>query len=227
MTIRVLLADDHGLVRAGLARLIDSDPDLHVVGEAGTGRDAVELARRLTPDVALLDIRMPVMDGIEATRRIVSSGSTRVVILTVFDLDDYVYAALQAGASGFLLKDSQPDEMLAAIRVAAAGQALIAPSITRRLLTEFARLGSAAQAVPGIDALTDREREVLVHMADGLTNAEIAAAMYLGEATVKTHVGRVLAKLQARDRIQAVIAAYDAGLVRPGRGSAPPPVPGG
>jgi DNA-binding NarL/FixJ family response regulator len=226
MTIRVLLADDHGLVRAGLARLIDSDPDLHVVGEAGTGRDAVELARRLTPDVALLDIRMPVMDGIEATRRIVSSGSTRVVILTVFDLDDYVYAALQAGASGFLLKDSQPDEMLAAIRVAAAGQALIAPSITRRLLTEFARLGSAAQAVPGIDALTDREREVLVHMADGLTNAEIAAALYLGEATVKTHVGRVLAKLQARDRIQAVIAAYDAGLVRPGRGSAPP-VPGG
>ena len=218
MTIRVLLADDHGLVRAGLARLIDSDPELHVVGEAGTGRDAVELARRLTPDVALLDIRMPVMDGIEATRRIVSSGSTRVVILTVFDLDDYVYAALQAGASGFLLKDAQPDEMLTAIRVAAAGHALIAPSITRRLLTEFARLGSAAQAVPGIDALTDREREVLVHMADGLTNAEIAAAMYLGEATVKTHVGRVLAKLRARDRIQAVIAAYDAGLVRPGRG---------
>ena len=218
MTIRVLLADDHGLVRAGLARLIDSDPELHVVGEAGTGRDAVELARRLTPDVALLDIRMPVMDGIEATRRIVSSGSTRVVILTVFDLDDYVYAALQAGASGFLLKDAQPDEMLTAIRVASAGQALIAPSITRRLLTEFARLGSAAQAVPGIDALTDREREVLVHMADGLTNGEIAAAMYLGEATVKTHVGRVLAKLRARDRIQAVIAAYDAGLVRPGRG---------
>ena len=218
MTIRVLLADDHGLVRAGLARLIDSDPDLHVVGEAGTGRDAVELARRLTPDVALLDIRMPVMDGIEATRRIVSSGSTRVVILTVFDLDDYVYAALQAGASGFLLKDAQPDEMLTAIRVAAAGHALIAPSITRRLLTEFARLGAAAQAVPGIDALTDREREVLVHMADGLTNAEIAAVMYLGEATVKTHVGRVLAKLQARDRVQAVIAAYDAGLVRPGRG---------
>ena len=218
MTIRVLLADDHGLVRAGLARLIDSDPELHVVGEAGTGRDAVELARRLTPDVALLDIRMPVMDGIEATRRIVSSGSTRVVILTVFDLDDYVYAALQAGASGFLLKDAQPDEMLTAIRVAAAGHALIAPSITRRLLTEFARLGSAAQAVPGIDALTDREREVLVHMADGLTNAEIAAAMYLGEATVKTHVGRVRAKLRARDRIQAVIAAYDAGLVRPGRG---------
>ena len=217
MTIRVLLADDHGLVRAGLARLIDSEPDLHVVGEAGTGRDAVELARRLTPDVALLDIRMPVMDGIEATRRIVASGPTRVVILTVFDLDDYVYAALQAGASGFLLKDAPPDQMLAALRVAAAGEALIAPSITRRLLTEFARLGSAAQAVPGIEALTDREREVLVHMAAGLTNAEIAAVMYLGEATVKTHVGRVLAKLQARDRVQAIIAAYDAGLVRPGR----------
>jgi len=218
MTIRVLLADDHSLVRAGLVRLIDAEPDLHVVGDAGTGRDAVELARRLTPDVALLDIRMPVMDGIEATRRIVTSGSTRVVILTVFDLDDYVYAALQAGASGFLLKDAQPDDMLTAIRVAAAGEALIAPSITRRLLTEFARLGAAAQAVPGIDSLTDREREVLVHMADGLTNAEIAAVMYLGEATVKTHVGRVLAKLQARDRVQAVIAAYDAGLVRPGRG---------
>jgi DNA-binding NarL/FixJ family response regulator len=218
MTIRVLLADDHGLVRAGLARLIDSDPDLHVVGEAGTGREAVDLARRLSPDVALLDIRMPEMDGIEATRRIVASGPTRVVILTVFDLDDYVYAALQAGASGFLLKDAQPDDLLAAIRVAAAGQALIAPSITRRLLTEFARLGAAARAVPGIDALTDREREVLVHMADGLTNAEIATAMYLGEATVKTHIGRVLAKLQARDRVQAVIAAYEAGLVRPGRG---------
>jgi DNA-binding NarL/FixJ family response regulator len=218
MTIRALLADDHVLVRAGLARLIDSEPDLHVVGEAGTGRDAVELAQRLTPDVALLDIRMPVMDGIEATRRIVASGSTRVVILTVFDLDDYVYAALQAGASGFLLKDAPPDQMLAAIRVAAAGEALIAPSITRRLLTEFARLGSAAHTVPGIEALTDREREVLVHMAAGMTNAEIAAVMYLGEATVKTHVGRVLAKLQARDRVQAVIAAYDAGLVRPGRG---------
>jgi DNA-binding NarL/FixJ family response regulator len=218
VTIRVLLADDHGLVRAGLARLIDSEPDLHVVGEAGTGRDAVDLTRRLSPDVALLDIRMPVMDGIEATRRITASGPTRVVILTVFDLDDYVYAALQAGASGFLLKDAPPDQMLAAIRVAAAGEALIAPSITRRLLTEFARLGSAARAVPGIDALTDREREVLVHMAAGRTNAEIAAAMYLGEATVKTHVGRVLAKLQARDRVQAVIAAYDAGLVTPGRG---------
>jgi DNA-binding NarL/FixJ family response regulator len=218
VTIRVLLADDHGLVRAGLARLIDSEPDLHVVGEAGTGRDAVDLTRRLSPDVALLDIRMPVMDGIEATRRITASGPTRVVILTVFDLDDYVYAALQAGASGFLLKDAPPDQMLAAIRVAAAGEALIAPSITRRLLTEFARLGSAARAVPGIDALTDREREVLVHMAAGRTNAEIAAAMYLGEATVKTHVGRVLAKLQPRDRVQAVIAAYDAGLVTPGRG---------
>jgi len=218
VTLRVLLADDHVLVRAGLARLIDSEPDLAVVGEAGTGHDAIELARRLTPDVALLDIRMPQTDGIEATRRIVSSTATRVVILTVFDLDDYVYAALQAGASGFLLKDSPPDQMLAAIRAAAAGEALIAPKITRRLLTEFARLGGGGQAVPGIDALTDREREVLVHMAGGMTNGEIAAAMYLGEATVKTHVGRVLAKLHARDRVQAVIAAYNAGLVRPGAG---------
>jgi len=217
VTLRVLLADDHGLVRAGLARLIDSEADMSVVAEAGTGREAVDQARRTAPDVALLDIRMPVMDGIEATRRIVAATGTRVVILTVFDLDDYVYAALQAGASGFLLKDAPPEQMLTALRVAAAGEALIAPSITRRLLSEFARLGGAARSVPGIDALTDREREVLVHMAAGLTNAEIAGAMYLGEATVKTHVGRVLAKLHARDRVQAVIAAYEAGLVTPGR----------
>jgi DNA-binding NarL/FixJ family response regulator len=217
MTIRVLLADDHALVRAGLGRLVDAEPDMTVVGQAGTGREAVDLTRTTRPDVALLDIRMPVMDGIEAARRIAESTQTRVVILTVFDVDEYVYAALRAGASGFLLKDAPPEQMLTALRVAAAGEALIAPSITRRLLSEFARLSAASQNVPGVESLTDREREVLVHMAAGLTNAEIAGAMYLGEATVKTHVGRVLAKLQARDRVQAVIAAYEAGLVTPGR----------
>jgi DNA-binding NarL/FixJ family response regulator len=216
VTIEVLVADDQALVRAGFCRLVDSEPDMRVVGEAADGQDAVALARATAPDVALLDIRMPTMDGIEATRQIVSTTRTRVVILTLFDLDDYVYAALRAGASGFLLKDSPADQLVAAIRVAAAGDALIAPSVTRRLLDEFARLGSRTHVVPGIASLTEREREVLVRMAGGLSNAEIAGAMYLGEATVKTHVGRVLAKLGVRDRVQAVVAAYEAGLVRPG-----------
>lgn len=223
MTIRVLVADDQALVRAGFCRMIGGEPDMCVVGEAGTGQEAVELARTASPDVALLDIRMPMMDGLEATRRIVAATTTRVVILTLFDLDDYVYTALRAGASGFLLKDSPTDQMLAAIRVAAAGDALIAPSVTRRLLREFAQLGRGREAVPGLDAMTQREREVLVNMAAGLSNAEIAAAMYLGEATVKTHVGRVLAKLGVRDRVQAVVAAYEAGLVRPGQGRAVDP----
>ena len=221
MTIKVMVADDHALVRAGFCRLIDAEPDMRVVGDVGDGRAAVALARSAAPDVALLDIRMPTMDGIEATRSIVGSTTTRVVILTVFDLDDYVYAALRAGATGFLLKDAPPEQMLAAVRAAACGDALIAPAITRRLIAEFAQLGRPQTSVPGLDTITGREREVLVQMARGLSNAEIAATMYLGEATVKTHVGRVLAKLGVRDRVQAVVAAYEGGLIRPGRPETP------
>lgn len=216
MSLGVVVADDQALVRAGFCRLVDSESDMHVLGEAGNGEDAVRIVRATKPDVALLDIRMPVMDGIEATRQIVATTGTRVVILTLFDLDDYVFAALQAGASGFLLKDSPADQLLAAIRVAAQGDALIAPSVTRRLLDEFAQLGMRSRSVPGIADLTDRERQVLTQVAAGLSNAEIAAVMFLGEATVKTHVGRVLAKLGVRDRVQAVVAAYESGLVRPG-----------
>jgi DNA-binding NarL/FixJ family response regulator len=218
MTLEVVVADDQALVRAGFCRLVDSEADMRVAGEASNGDEAVALVRRALPDVALLDIRMPVMDGIEATRRIVATTSTRVVILTLFDLDDYVYAALQAGASGFLLKDAPADQMLSAIRVAAAGDALIAPSVTRRLLDEFARLGPRGRVLPGVADLTERERQVLVLMASGLSNAEIALRMFLGEATVKTHVGRVLAKLRLRDRVHAVVLAYECGLVRPGGG---------
>jgi DNA-binding NarL/FixJ family response regulator len=216
MSLGVVVADDQALVRAGFCRLIDSEADMHVLGEAGNGEDAVRIVRATKPGVALLDIRMPVMDGIEATRQIVAATSTRVVILTLFDLDDYVFAALQAGASGFLLKDAPTEQMLSAIRVAAAGDALIAPSVTRRLLDEFAQLGERGRAVPGVAELTPRERQVLVHLAGGLSNAEIAATMFLGESTVKTHVGRVLDKLGVRDRVQAVVAAYEAGVVRPG-----------
>jgi DNA-binding NarL/FixJ family response regulator len=221
VTIRVMIADDHALVRAGFCRLIDAEDDMRMVGDVGDGRQAVALARSEAPDVALLDIRMPTMDGIEATRSIVGATMTKVVILTLFDLDDYVYAALRAGATGFLLKDSPPEQMLAAVRAAARGDALIAPSITRRLIAEFAQLGRPEAAVPGLEAITGREREVLVQMARGLSNAEIAQTMFLGEATVKTHVGRVLAKLGVRDRVQAVVAAYEGGLVRPGRPEAP------
>jgi DNA-binding NarL/FixJ family response regulator len=221
VTIRVMIADDHALVRAGFCRLIDAEDDMRMVGDVGDGRQAVALARSEAPDVALLDIRMPTMDGIEATRSIVGATTTKVVILTLFDLDDYVYAALRAGATGFLLKDSPPEQMLAAVRAAARGDALIAPSITRRLIAEFAQLGRPEAAVPGLEAITGREREVLIQMARGLSNAEIAQTMFLGEATVKTHVGRVLAKLGVRDRVQAVVAAYEGGLVRPGRPEAP------
>jgi len=218
----VLVADDQALLRAGLRRLIESEPDLEVVAEASDGADAVAASRVHCPDVALLDIRMPRMDGIEATRQIVAAQATRVVLLTLFDLDEYVYDGLRAGATGFLLKDSPPEQLLAAIRAATAGDALIEPRITRRLLDEFVGQRTEPVDVPGIGLLTDREREVWTHLAAGRSNAEIAAELYLGEATVKTHVGNLFAKLQARDRVQAVVLAYEAGIVRPG---APPPSP--
>ena len=216
MSIRVVVADDQALVRAGFRRLLEIEPDLDVVGEAADGAQAVELTRRLRPHVALLDIRMPNMDGIEATRRITGAGDTRVIILTTFDLDEYVYDALHAGASGFLLKDSPPEQMIAAIHAAAAGDALIAPPITRRLLDEFVRRPRPDAAAAAVAGLTDREQDVLRCLGRGLSNAEIAGELYLGEATVKTHISSVLAKLGLRDRIQAVIYAYENGLVIPG-----------
>jgi DNA-binding NarL/FixJ family response regulator len=215
----VLVADDQALLRAGLRRLIESEPDLEVVAEAPDGADAVTACREHCPDVALLDIRMPRLDGIEATRQIVAASATRVVLLTLFDLDEYVYDGLRAGATGFLLKDSPPEQLLAAIRAAAAGDALIEPRVTRRLLDEFVGQRPEPVDVPGIGLLTDREREVWTHVAAGRSNAEIASELYLGEATVKTHVGNLFAKLQARDRVQAVVLAYEAGIIRPG---APP-----
>jgi DNA-binding NarL/FixJ family response regulator len=217
----VLLADDQALLRAGLGRLVDAEPDLEVCAEAADGVEAVSRCRELRPEVALLDIRMPRLDGIEATRQIVESTATRVVLLTLFDLDEYVYDGLRAGATGFLLKDSPPDQLLAAIRAAAAGDALIEPRVTRRLLEEFVGQRVEPVQVPGLDLLTQRERDVWVQVASGRSNAEIAAALFLGEATVKTHLGNLFAKLQVRDRVQAVVLAYEAGVVRPGEGTAP------
>jgi DNA-binding NarL/FixJ family response regulator len=216
MSITVLVADDQAMVRAGFARLLAAEPDVEVVGEAADGAHAVELTTRLHPDVALLDIRMPIMDGIEATRRICAAGDTRVVILTTFDLDEYVYSALAAGACGFLLKDAPPQQMIDAVHAAAAGDALIAPSITRRLLAEFVRRPAPNIATEAVAALTDREHDVLLRLGRGMSNAEIAADLYLGEATVKTHVGNLLTKLNLRDRVQAVVFAYETGLIAPG-----------
>ena len=220
--IRVLVADDQTLVRAGFRVLVESAPDLEVVGEAGDGVEAVELARRELPDVVLMDIRMPVMDGLEATRQTVAldrAEGIRVLVLTTFDLDEYVYEALRAGASGFLLKDTPPADLLAAIRVVAAGDALLAPSVTRRLIAEFARRPEPSAVTPAaLAALTDREREVLALVARGLSNAEIAELLVVSGATAKTHVSRVLAKLGARDRAQLVMLAYETGLVTPGSG---------
>jgi DNA-binding NarL/FixJ family response regulator len=220
--IRVLVADDQTLVRAGFRVLVESAPDLEVVGEAGDGVEAVELARRELPDVVLMDIRMPRMDGLEATRRIVAldrAEGIRVLVLTTFDLDEYVYEALRAGASGFLLKDTPPGDLLAAIRVVAAGDALLAPGVTRRLIAEFARRPEPSAVTPAaLAALTDREREVLALVARGLSNAEIAELLVVSGATAKTHVSRVLAKLHARDRAQLVMLAYETGLVTPGSG---------
>jgi DNA-binding NarL/FixJ family response regulator len=220
--IRVLVADDQTLVRAGFRVLVESAPDLEVVGEAGDGVEAVELARRELPDVVLMDIRMPRMDGLEATRRIVAldrAEGIHVLVLTTFDLDEYVYAALRAGASGFLLKDTPPADLLAAIRVVAAGDALLAPGVTRRLIAEFARRPEPSAVTPAaLAALTDREREVLALVARGLSNAEIAELLVVSGATAKTHVSRVLTKLHARDRAQLVMLAYETGLVTPGSG---------
>ena len=224
MTIRVVVADDQELVRSGLALIIDAQPDLEVVGGAADGNEAVDLARLERPDVVLMDIRMPHLDGIEATRRIVSSPAlaglenpVRVVILTTFDLDDYVFQALRAGASGFLLKDLRREDLVHAVRVVAAGDALLAPSITRRLIEDFAHR-PAPGTPPRIDRLTPREQEVLELIGRGLNNREIGETLIVGEATVKTHIGRILMKLDLRDRVQAVIYAYEIGLVRPTKG---------
>jgi DNA-binding NarL/FixJ family response regulator len=224
VTTSIVLADDQELMRMGFRMVLSSQPDLAVAGEASDGAEAIAAVARHEPDVLLMDVRMPEMDGVEATRRIVASGSaTRIIILTTFDLDEYVYAALRAGASGFLLKDAQPAELLSAIRAVAAGDAVLAPQITRRLLSTYAhRLPAAPAQDGGRDArlaqLTAREREVLTLVAGGLSNAEIAERLVLSEATVKTHVGRVLAKLELRDRVQIVVFAYETGLVTPAAG---------
>ncbi len=224
MTTSVLLADDQELMRMGFRMVIDSQPDLSVVGEAGDGAEAIAAVARLRPAVALMDVRMPVMDGVEATRRIVESGApTRIIILTTFDLDEYVYAALRAGASGFLLKDAQPADLLSAVRAVAAGEAVIAPRVTRRLLESYVHhlpASGAADPASGerLAQLTARELEVLELVARGLSNAEIAETFVLSEATVKTHVGRILAKLELRDRVQIVVFAYENGLISPSRG---------
>ena len=217
MTVRVLIADDQALVRGGFRMILEAKEDIEVVGEAGDGAEAVELVERLQPDVVLMDVRMPEMDGIEATRRIAASGSSaRIVILTTYDVDEYVFAALRAGASGFLLKDVRPPELTEAIRVVARGDALLAPGVTRRLLDRFAGVLPDDSARPAdLDELTEREVEVLRFVALALSNAEIASRLVLTEATVKTHVSSVLRKLGLRDRVQAVVFAYDVGLVRP------------
>jgi DNA-binding NarL/FixJ family response regulator len=217
MTISVLLADDQELVRAGFRLIVETQEDIEVVGDARDGTEAVEYTRQLQPDVVLMDIRMPTIDGLEATKRIVEAGlRSRVLILTTFDLDEYVYRALSSGASGFLLKNAPPEQLIGAVRVVAAGEALLSPSITRRVIEEFTGLpppgGGAA-----LSGLTDREREVLKLIARGLSNAEIAAELFVSEATVKSHVAHLLSKLQLRDRVQAVVLAYESGLVRVGK----------
>jgi DNA-binding NarL/FixJ family response regulator len=219
---RVLLADDQALVRSGFRLILELEADLQVVGEAADGREALRLTRELAPDVVVMDIRMPGLDGIEATRQLQRAGSpARVLILTTFGLDDYVYEAMRAGASGFLLKDVPSDQLVAGIRTVAAGEALLAPALTRRLIEHFVDRPPPGAAAPrGLDELTEREVEVLTLVAQGLSNAEIAARLFLGQATVKTHVGRVLAKLRLRDRVQAVVFAYECGLVQPGRATA-------
>lgn len=216
--IRLVIADDQALVRDGFCSILGREPDMEVVAEAADGAQAVAAVTRTRPDVALLDVRMPVMDGLQAGRRILAAPSApRVLMLTTFDADEYVYEALRGGASGFLLKDIRSGQLVEAVRTVAAGQALLSPSITRKLIERFILAGPAAQEAPReLGELTPREREVLLLIAEGLSNAEIAARLYLSEATVKTHVNRLLAKLRLRDRVQAVVLAYETGLIKPG-----------
>ncbi|HEX6500020.1 MAG TPA: response regulator transcription factor [Micromonosporaceae bacterium] len=217
--IRVLLADDQALVRAGFRALLDAQDDIEVVGEAADGAAAVRIAEQTRPDVILMDIRMPGLDGLAATRRIAAApdlANTRIVILTTFDLDEYVFEALRLGASGFLVKDTEPVELLRAVRAVAAGDALLSPGVTRRLIEEYAAHARQPRSPRGLDALTEREREVMALVAEGLSNDEIAARLVVSPATAKTHVSRAMVKLGARDRAQLVVYAYEAGLVRPG-----------
>jgi DNA-binding NarL/FixJ family response regulator len=218
MTVRVVIADDQGMVRSGFTTLLNSEPDIEVVGEAVNGQEAVARAVQLRPDVILMDVRMPVMDGLQATRQITAmDGGPRVLVLTTFDLDDYVYQALRWGASGFLLKDASARELAEAVRVVAAGDGLLSPSVTRRLIAEFARMGAPrGPSRKTLQNLTERETEVLALVARGLSNAEIAVRLVVAEQTVKTHVSRILMKLGLRDRTQAVVLAYETGVVRPG-----------
>jgi DNA-binding NarL/FixJ family response regulator len=218
--VKVLIVDDQSLVRAGFRMILDSEQDIEVIGEASDGREAIEAVARVTPDVILMDIRMPNLDGLEATRRILGDhpDGPRVLMLTTFDLDEYVYEALRAGASGFMLKDTPPEQLVDAIHVVAAGDALLSPTITRRVIEEFVRRPPASlqTAPPEIADLTARELEVLTYIARGSSNAEIAKALFVSETTVKTHVARILMKLDLRDRVQAVVFAYESGLVQPG-----------
>ena len=218
MTVRVVIADDQGMVRSGFTTLLNSEPDIEVIGEAVNGQEAITRAIQLRPDVILMDVRMPVMDGLQATRQITAmDGAPRVLVLTTFDLDDYVYQALRWGASGFLLKDASARELAEAVRVVAAGDALLSPGVTRRLIAEFARLGAPrGPSRKTLQDLTERETEVLALVAQGLSNAEIAGRLVVAEQTVKTHVSRILMKLGLRDRTQAVVLAYETGLVQPG-----------
>jgi DNA-binding NarL/FixJ family response regulator len=224
----VLIADDQALVRVGLRKILEAEPEMTVVGEAADGEDAVSAAQRLRPDLVLMDIRMPVLDGIEATRRIVAAqAGTRVLVLTTFGLDGYVFDALRAGASGFMLKDAPPEEIAAAVRIVASGDALLAPAVTRSVIDEFARQRPTAAPAPppAVAELTPREREVLALLARGLSNPEICERLVISEATAKTHVARILQKLDLRDRVQAVIYAYETGLVAPGLSPTDQPAP--
>ena len=224
--IRILIADDQPMIRAGVRAILDSQPDMTVVGEAENGRQAIDRSRGLRPDVVLMDVRMPELDGLAATRALLDAGDVpapRVLMLTTFDIDDYVYEALRAGASGFLLKDSEPEELMRAVRVVARSEALLAPTVTRRLIENFVNSQPVLPSSPAaLDTLTDREREVLRHMTMGMSNAEIAKTLFIAEQTTKTHVSRILNKLGLRDRVHAVVFGYENGLVTPGRNPSAP-----